>query len=145
MTAATPAQMIFVNLPSTDLDRSRAFYAGLGLTFDQRFCGPDALMARVSDAIHLMLLTREKFAEHAPCPVAPPGTTSALLCLSADSRAAVDAWMDRAAAHGGSVLDGAEEHGDFMYGRVALDPDGNGFQVMWMDVDAAMKAWGMAA
>src|SRR5687767_5958007 len=112
MTAAyTP--MIFVNLPSSDIDRSRAFYAGLGLSFDERFCGPDALMVKVSDAIHLMLLGREKFASLSPRPVATDGALSALHALSQPSAAAVDAFADRAVAHGGTLGE-REAHGDHM-------------------------------
>ena len=138
-------QMIFVNLPAADLDRSRAFYAGLGYAFDERFCGPGSLLVNVSEAIRLMLLSHEMFAHHSPRPVAPEGTVSALISLSMDSREAVDAWMAKAVAHGGTDAAEVQEQGDFMYGRVAFDPDGNGFQVMWMDVDAAMKAWSEAA
>ncbi len=60
--ACTPTQMIFVNLPSSDIARARAFYAGLDFTFDERFYDAGSLMVRVPDAIHLMLLDREKFA-----------------------------------------------------------------------------------
>jgi hypothetical protein len=35
--------------------------------------------------------------------------------------------------------------GGFMYGRSVSDPDGNVIETMWMDVEQAMKAWGMAA
>ena len=139
-----PAPMIFVNLPSSDLARSRLYYAGLGFSFDERFCGPDSLMVTVSEAIHLMILGREKFASLAPCPVAPEGTVSALHALSQPSAAAVDAFAERALAHGGTEGE-RQEHGDFMVSRDVFDPDGNGFAVMWMDVDRAMKAWEQAA
>ena len=143
-TACTPTQMIFVNLPSSDIARSRAFYAGLGFSFDERFCNTDGLMVSVSDAIHLMLLTREKFVSLSPRPVATDGALSALHALSQPSAAAVDTFAERALAHGGTEGE-RQEHGDFMVSRDVYDPDGNGFAVMWMDVDRAMKAWGMAA
>ena len=56
-------QMVFINRRSTDLGRSRAFYAALGFGFDERFCGADGIMVTVSPAIHLMLLTPARFAE----------------------------------------------------------------------------------
>jgi hypothetical protein len=144
-TAGTPTQMIFVNLPSTDIARSRAFYAGLGFSFDERFCDADSLMVGVSDTIHLMILDREKFASFSPRPVAPEGTVGALVCLSQPSAEAVDAFVARALAHGGSDNDKTQEMGDFIYGRSVSDPDGNVLEVMWMDIEAATKAWGMAA
>jgi predicted lactoylglutathione lyase len=137
--------MIFVNLPSTDIVRARAFYAGLGFSFDERFCGSDSLMVGVSDTIHLMILDREKFASFAPRPVAPEGTVGALVCLSQPNAEAVNVFVDRALAHGGTDNGNTQEAGDFMYGRSVSDPDGNVLEIMWMDVDRAMKAWGMAA
>ena len=116
-TAPTPTSMIFVNLPSSDIARSRAFYAGLGYSFDERFCGADSLMVGVSETIHLMILDREKFASCSPCAIAPQGTVGALVCLSQPSAEAVDAFADRALAHGGADNAKTQEMGDFMYGR----------------------------
>jgi hypothetical protein len=144
---STPAThpMIFVNLPSTDIARARAFYAGLGFSFDERFCNADSLMVGVSDTIHLMLLDREKFASFSPRPVAPEGTVGALVCLSRNSAEAVDAFVTRALAHGGTDNHKTQEMGDYMYGRSVSDPDGNVLEIMWMDVEKAMTAWGKAA
>ena len=144
-TPCTPTQMIFVNLPSTDIARARIFYAGLGFGFDERFCDADALLVGVSDAIHLMILSREKFASFTPRPVAPEGTVGALVCLSQSSAEAVDGFVARAVAHGGTDNGKTQEMGDFMYGRSVCDPDGNVLEIMWMDVERAMKAWGKAA
>ena len=138
-------QMIFVNLPSSDIPRARMFYAGLGFRFDERFCDDGSLMVGVSDTIHLMILERTKFASFSPRPVAPEGTVGALVCLSQPSAAAVDALVARATAHGGSDNDRTQEMGDFMYGRSVCDPDGNVLEIMWMDVARAMAAWGKAA
>ena len=145
MTDAASPQMIFINRRSTDLARSREFYAALGFTFDERFCGTDGIMVTVSPAIHLMLLLPVRFAELAGGPVAALGETDTLVSLSRDSRAAVDAFVEAGLARGGKEVGGTHEQGGFMYGRGLADPDGNGLGVMWMDVDAAMKAWGLAA
>ncbi len=144
-TACTPTQMIFVNLPASDIARARAFYAGLGFTFDERFCDAGSLMVRVSDAIHLMLLDRERFASFSPRPVAPEGTVGALVCLSRDSAEAVVEFVAKAVAHGGTDNGKTQEMGDYMYGRSVSDPDGNVLEIMWMDVEKAMSAWGKAA
>ena len=138
-------QMIFVNLPSTDIASARAFYAGLGFGFDERFCDETCLFVGISDTIHLMILEREKFASFSPRPVAPEGSVGALVCLSQPSAAAVDAFVARATAHGGSDNGRTHEMGDYMYGRSVSDPDGNVLEVMWMDVERAMAASGKAA
>ncbi len=143
--APTPTSMIFVNLPSSDIARARSFYAELGFAFDERFCSTDSLMVGVSETIHLMILDREKFASFSPRPIAPQGTVCALVCLSQPSAEAVDAFVDRALAHGGVDNAKTQEMGDFMYGRSVSDPDGNVLEVMWMDLDKAMQAWGVAA
>ena len=140
-------QMIFVNLPAADVERSAGFYTGLGFTKDDRFSQPGSVAAMaLSDGIVLMLLSHERFADFTPKSMADPRTTAqVLLSLSRDSRQAVDAMVEAAVAAGGRAdLGGTHEQDDYMYGRDFEDLDGHGFGVMWMDVDAAMKAWSQA-
>ena len=88
-------QMIFVNLPVRDLARSTAFYQAIGATKDERFSDATGACVAFSDIIHVMLLTHDKFRQFTPKPIADARTVSeVLLCISADSRAAVDA-IDR--------------------------------------------------
>lgn len=136
--------MIFVNLPSADVARARAFYTGLGFPADERFCDADTLAVSVSDAIHLMILSRDKFAALSPRPLAADGALSALHALSQPSAEAVDAVAERALALGGTLGE-RQAHGDFMVSRDVFDPDGNGFAMVWMDMDAALRAWSQAA
>lgn len=139
------AQMIFVNFPISDIKRSRAFYSALGFGFDERFSDDKSACVVVSDTIFFMILERDKFAGFSPRPVAnTQETTSVLIALSRDSRAAVDEITAAAIANGGTDNNMVQEMGDFMYGRSFCDPDGNVLEVMWMDVEAAMKAWGGA-
>ena len=133
--------VIFVNLPSGHLVRSRAFYAGFG--FDKRFCGLDGLMVRVSAMIHLRLPTRERFASLSPRPVAAPGALSALQALSQPSAAAVDTMAQAALDHGGSGSE-RQEHRGRIVSRDLFDPDGNGFAILRMGVDRARTAQGVA-
>jgi len=138
-----PGQMIFLNLPVADVKRSRAFYTALGFGFDERFCDDTALCVKLSDTIFFMLLETEKFAGFAPLPVGDAKKESQhLIALSRDSRAAVDEITEAAIAAGGTDINKVQEMGDYMYGRAFTDPDGHVLEVMWMDVDAAMKAWG---
>ncbi|MEI4485830.1 VOC family protein [Frigidibacter sp. MR17.14] len=133
-------QMIFVNLPVTDLPRARAFYEGIGFTINPQFSDDTAACVVVSETIFLMILTHEKFAGFSPRPLADPSKGCAVLtCLSRDSRAAVDAITEAAIAAGGTDNDKVQDYG-FMYGRSFSDPDGNVFEVMWMDLAAAETA-----
>src|SRR4051812_28543961 len=129
--------MLFVNMPVADLERSKAFFAKLGFSFDPKFTDETAACMLVGEQAFVMLLTREKFAEFANLPIADPTThTLALYCFSASSRDEVDAVSTAALAAGGTEADDAEDYG-FMYSRSFFDPDGHGWQVMWMDPAAA--------
>jgi len=135
-------QHVYVNLPVTDLSRARTFYAALGFAFDDRFSDDSAACVVVSENIHLMILTREKFAGFTPRPVGDPSRdTSVLVCLSRDSREAVDAFMVAGLGAGGQDNDKVQDFG-FMYGRSISDPDGNVLEPMWMDVTAFERSLG---
>lgn len=134
-------KMIFVNLPVTDLERSKAFYEAVGAVADERFCDGSAAMVKFSETIAVMLLTHERFSGFTPRAIPNARETAqVLLCLSEESRDAVDATMERAVA-AGAVGDPnpPQDHG-FMYGRSFADPDGHIWELAWMDVEAAMAA-----
>jgi uncharacterized protein len=127
------SQMIFVNLPVTDLPRSRAFYEALGFSINEQFSDETAACVVVSETIYLMILTRAKFASFATLPVGDPARTcSALIALSCDDKAAVDAFAAAARSAGGSEPKALSDLG-FMYQRTIADPDGNTFEPFWMD------------
>jgi hypothetical protein len=134
-------QMIFVNLPVRDLARSTAFYRAIGAAEDERFSDGTGSCMVFSDVIHVMLLTHEKFRQFTPRPIADARTVSqVLLCISADSRAAVDDLVAKAEAAGGGIDPSPREDYDFMYGRSFEDPDGHLWGVTWLDLEAATAA-----
>ncbi|MBK3562378.1 VOC family protein [Streptomyces sp. MBT62] len=136
-TPAHPGRMLFLNIPVVDLERSKAFFAKLGFSFNPKFTDETATCMLVGEQAFVMLLTREKFAEFAKLPLADPTThTLALYCFSVSSREEVDSVSAAALAAGGTEVDGAEDYG-FMYSRSFYDLDGHGWQVMWMDPAAA--------
>ena len=126
-------QMIFVNLPITDIARARAFYQSLGWTINEKFSDASGACVVVSDTIYLMILNHEKFASFATKPLADPATSTAVMvAFSADNREAVDALATAALANGGAEPKPAMDMG-FMYGRTFQDPDGNVLEAFWMD------------
>jgi predicted lactoylglutathione lyase len=133
------AKMIFVNLPVTDLARSKAFYEAVGATNEPKFSNEAAAMMRFSDEVNVMLLTHDFWRTFTSKQI-PNAHDSAqvLLCLSADSREAVDAQVETAKAAGG-VPDPTptQDMGGMMYGRSFEDPDGHIWEIMWMDTSAA--------
>lgn len=135
-------KLIFVNLPVSDLARATAFYEAVGARKDPRFSDGTASCMVFSETVHAMLLTRDKFRQFTPKEIADAKRTSeVLLCLSAESRAEVDAMVAEAAAAGGGADPcPKQDHGGFMYGRSFEDPDGHIWEVMWMDVAAFAAA-----
>jgi len=126
-------RMIFLNLPVTDLARARTFYTGLGFTLNEQFSDERTASLVIEENIVVMLLTRDRFAEFVVGEVGDPAqATSALTALSAASREEVDDLYSRAIASGGKPWQPAQDHGS-MYGTSFADPDGNVWEVMWMD------------
>ncbi len=128
-------QMIFVNLPVTDLDRSKAFYEAVGAVNNPAFTDDTAACMVVEEgSIHVMLLSHEKWATFTSKAI-PDAHTHAqvLLCVSADSRDDVDGQVAKAVKAGGTADPTPTQDFGFMYGRSFEDPDGHIWEVMWMD------------
>lgn len=139
-------KLIFINLPVSDLPRSVAFYESIGATKNPQFSDDTAACLVFSDVIHAMLLTYDKYRQFTTKAIADARTTSeVLICISADSRADVDAMVDQAKAAGGMIDPTPQQDFGFMYGRRFEDPDGHIWEVMWMDVAAAAGAQSIAA
>ena len=140
------SKLIFVNLPVSDLTRATAFYEAIGARKDERFCDETAACMVFSETIHAMLLTHDKFRQFTPKRIADARETSeVLICISADSRDAVDAMVEKAGPAGGAVDPSPRQDYGFMYGRSLEDPDGHIWEVMWMDVEAALACGGEMA
>jgi predicted lactoylglutathione lyase len=134
------SRLIFVNLPVADLPAAQAFYEAIGFTNNPTFTDETVACMVLSDVIHVMLLTHEKFGQFTPKRIADAHATSeVLICISADSREDVDAITDRAIAAGGREPREKQDFG-FMYGRSFEDLDGHIWEPMWMDVAAATQA-----
>ena len=132
-TPARPGRTLFVTLPVADVERSTAFFAKLGFTFDPHLTGEAGACMLVGEQASVMLLGHERFAELSKLPTGDPTTHAlALYCFSVASRDEVDVVSAAALAAGGVEADGLEDHG-FMCSRSFFDLDGHGWQVVWMD------------
>jgi predicted lactoylglutathione lyase len=133
-------KMIFVNLPVAELTASRRFYEAVGFTNNPQFTDDTAACMVLSDAIHVMLLTHDKYRQFTIKSIADARTTSeVLICISADSRADVDGMVGKAEAFGTVIDPTPPQDFGFMYGRSFEDPDGHIWEVMWMDAEAAAQ------
>jgi len=136
-TPANPGRMLFVTLPVADVERSKAFFAKLGFSYDPAFSGETAACMLVGEQASVMLGSHATFAQLSHLPMADPTTHAlALFCFSVPERDQVDTVAEAALAAGGREADGPEDHG-FMYTRSFFDLDGHGWQVMWMNPAAA--------
>lgn len=131
--------MLFVNLVTDDLARSRAFYTALGWEINPMFSDDNAICVVISEHNYLMVLKREfyqSFLEGTGKTAGDAKTTSlALISFNMDSKEAVDAFVNRVESAGGRV--GQTQDLGFMYQRQFDDPDGNHFEPFYMDEAAA--------
>ena len=131
------AKLIFVNLPVADLPRAVAFYEAVGAVKNPMFSDDTAACMVLSDTIHTMLLTHDKFRQFTTKAIPDArATCQVLLCLSADSRVEVDDVVGKAEAAGGVADPSPKDEYSFMYGRSFEDPDGHMWGVNWMDMAA---------
>ncbi len=133
-------RMIFVNLPVADVAEATAFYEAIGFEKNPQFSNEQASCMVWSDAIHVMVLDKAFYATFTAKEIADTHTVSAaLIALSRDSRAEVDAIADAAIAAGGRQTRDTQDMG-FMYSRAFEDLDGHTFEPMYMDMEAAAAA-----
>lgn len=136
---------LFVNLPVTDLPRSKAFFEALGYHFEPRFTNESGACLVLGDRLFAMLLTRPFFQGFTPKAIADATqTTEVLNALPCGSRDAVDALIAKVLAAGGRVARAPQDLG-FMYSQAYEDLDGHIWELFHMDMAAAEAASGGAA
>lgn len=128
---------IYVNLPVSDLPRSKAFFGQLGFEFEPRFSNEQGACLILGENIFAMLLSHDFAAGFTSKPIADATrSTEVLVCLSCESRGEVDALVARARTAGGTVPRAPQDHG-FMYAHGFEDPDGHIWELVYMDRTAA--------
>jgi predicted lactoylglutathione lyase len=138
-------RMVFLNLPVRDVSASRAFFDRLGFSFDDRFCDETTACLKLSEVAYVMLLEHARFADFTVKPLGDPTTTtSALVCVSAADRGAVDSLTEAALAAGASAAKEPMDMG-LMYGRSFFDLDGHHWEVVWMSPEAVERAGALHA
>ncbi|MFT4298482.1 MAG: glyoxalase [Aeromicrobium sp.] len=128
---------IFLNLPSHDLEASKAFYTAVGATVNPNFTDDNAACLVFTEDIYLMVLRTDFMASFTDKPIVDPAEAAqAITCFMLDSREEVDTFVTAALACGGREPREALDYG-FMYQRSIEDPSGNIIEVGYMDPKAA--------
>lgn len=130
-------RQIFVNLPVKDLPRSKAFFASIGWTFNERFTNEMAACLVVSEAVSVMLLSEPFFQGFTKLPICDArAATECILALQCDTREEVKETVRKAVAAGATTPNEPQDHG-FMLQHGFTDPDGHQWEVFFMDEAAA--------
>lgn len=130
------SRKIFVNLPVKDLKQSIDFFTKLGFSFNSQFTDETTTCMIVSDDIFVMLLTHDRFKSFTPNAICDARkSTEVLVCLSSQSRTAVDEMVSNAIAAGGTTYNDPQDHG-FMYAHGFQDLDGHIWEIVYMEPDA---------
>ena len=126
---------LFVNLAVRDLEKSKEFFAQLGFSFDPRMTDANGACMIVGADSSVMLLSENKFKDFVNKPLidARKGT-EALLAISCENRADVEAMVKKAVAAGGSFAMDSQDHG-FMFAWSFCDLDGHHWEPFYMDLE----------
>ncbi len=133
------ATKIFINLPVKDLQRSIAFFAKLGFTFNPQFTDETATCMIIGENIFAMFLVEKRFSDFTKKKIANAhDTTEVLIAMDAPSRKDVDEMVEKAIAAGGKIYRESQDHG-WMYEHSFADLDGHQWEIAYMDESAIPK------
>jgi len=124
-------KMIWANLPVSDLERTAKFYSGLGFKPNGTF-NADLVsfsFGKANFIIHFFVEKQFKIAARLENKELHSGT-EIIFSLSADSRAEVDAWLEKVKKAGATIYSEASDF-DKGYTFGFSDPDGHKFNVLY--------------
>jgi uncharacterized protein len=128
------SKKIFINLPVEDLKKSMDFYSKIGFTNNPTFTDETGACMVLTDEIFVMLLTHDKFAQFTSKKIInPKNSVGVINALSVDTPEEVSQMVDAAVKAGGIEPVSAKDYG-FMIQRTFDDPDGNVWEVVYMDM-----------
>lgn len=133
------SKMIFLNLPVRDLQAATKFYLAIGGTLNPQFSNDQASSIMFSEAIGVMLLTHQHYGQFTARPIGDARRDSQMLvALTVDSKNQVNAVIEKGVTAGGRADPNPAQDLGFMFNRHIEDPDGNVWELLWMN-PAAMQ------
>ncbi|MCC4213068.1 VOC family protein [Leeuwenhoekiella parthenopeia] len=127
-------QTIYVNLPVTDIEKTRAFWTKLGFQFNEDFCDENTLALELNaGTIYAMLLKKDKFSTFTDRPIADQSTTQVLIAIQVESKDKVLELVKLAIENGGTSYKEPADLG-WMYYDTFADLDGHQWELMFTDM-----------
>jgi uncharacterized protein len=127
------ATKVFINLPVKDLGKSKAFFEGLGFSFNPQFTDEKAACMVISDSIYAMLLTESYFKTFTKKGISDAQkSTEVLITLDASSKEEVERIVKKAKESGATLYSEPQDHG-WMYQHNFADLDGHQWEFAYMD------------
>lgn len=124
-------QELWLNLPVSDLNRSKAFFKALG--FKTLRDAPGMIGFKIG-GVPVMMVIESDFQKYADNFIANTSKGSEILIsIDASDREYVDAMVEKVNEAGGTVFSKPEEIQGWMYNMGFVDPDGHRWNVLYMD------------
>ena len=125
------AKSIFINLPVSDIPKTRDFWTKLGFAFNEQFSDENALCLVLNDGLmYSMLISHNLFSTFTNRPIADGTTTQVLTALQVESKEAVDLTVNLAIENGATRYKESVDHG-WMYYDSFADLDGHQWEIMY--------------
>lgn len=130
----------YINLPIKDVAATRAFFTGLGFSFNEQFSGETALALTLNENTAAMLLQEDYFKTFISTPLSDAKkSTEVLIAIQLADRAAVDSLTAKALALGATKVRDPQDLG-FMYSQSFHDLDGHIWEPFWMTSEQPPEA-----
>ena len=115
---------IFVNVPVSDVNKSRGFFEAIGFTVLKKYTGPKSACLGLAETIKIMLTERNQFEQMLGKPVADKKTSEVLISLTCKTEEEVKTITEKALFQGARRINDFEEN-EFMYSWAFEDLDGH--------------------
>ena len=127
---------LWINLPVTDLKKSRQFFSEIGFTLHERHPEGDDMIGLVVGDHQVMVMlfpetTFQGFTKHDVTNT--DQSTEVLLSVSTNSRAEVDEIIEKVKRAGGSIFAAPGEQNG-LYGAGFCDLDGHRWNLLYMGI-----------
>ena len=121
---------IYINLPISNVEKSRSFWKNLGFDFNESYSDEKALCLVLNEGLmYAMLITQSYFETFTNRPVFNGSTSQVLLAIEVSDRQSVDRMVKLALENGATRYREKADHG-WMYYDSFADPDGHQWEVM---------------